>query len=96
MTKPTVDLDTLLADPGRFAGALSGLLLHAATLAIPIADRTGDPAWRSVIVDLDHLVRRLREIATLTAAPPACRAHSAPPARSRLQRRARTRRPPRA
>jgi hypothetical protein len=96
MTRSSAVLDMLLADPGRFAGALSGLLLHAATLVTALADRTEDPAWRAVIADLDQLVARLRELAATTGPPPALRACPTAPARSRLVRRGRMRRPPRA
>jgi hypothetical protein len=70
MTDPSIDPDTLLADPSRLAAALSTLLLQTAALILPIADRTGDPVWRTVVVELDLIVSRLREIAEAPGGAP--------------------------
>jgi hypothetical protein len=90
------DVDALLAelraDPEAVGRALTNLFLFGAGLAIVVADHTGAPEWRAVVVEIERIVERLRALAP-DRAPTGCRLQPPVPVRPRSRRRGRLRRP---
>jgi hypothetical protein len=55
------DTRILLANPPKLARALAKMLESGATLLDQMAQRTAEPTWHEIAVELDRLVIRLRE-----------------------------------
>jgi hypothetical protein len=63
------------ADPGAAVRGLAKLFLCAASLAIPVADHTGQPEWRALVAEIEQFLARLTTMES-DAAATAERAHA--------------------